>query len=353
MKKSIATLCTQVQATARALGIPMKRIQLEAVVADRARRRDDQVGEARQGDSVGGQVEHAPVSQDESMVLTTTSQTSHLEVTASSSHLEVRSSQLEVTGSSSHLDTTSPQPASHISTSQCLTNLLDCTCDQNAPASSVSQMANLLDVPDFTDSPPRMKEVQDAVQVILERDLVTLEEDINSLEKVLSQEVTVATANKHLKAETMSSSEQNQTANQLEETTLATEERLENRSAQFEDVSENTRRAHSNKRKNDQNEKSGESEPVEDDQIETRLKCEMCGNMSLKTQSALEIHVAGHLRADIAKTCGDLMRGLQCTLCGLEAKTRNQLVTHIGCKHGRVRFFCLKYFKDEYSTVMG
>ena len=333
------------QATARALGIPMKRIQLEAVVANRA----SQVEQLVQAGGGGGQVEHAaaaPVGQKESVVLTADSQSVHLEVT---------------TGSSSQ-KASSPQPTSHVSTSQCLTNLFDCTCDQTAPQQenasdqenpNVSQMSNLLDVPDFTDSPPRMKEVQDAVQVILERDLVTLEEDINSLEKVLCEEVTTVNMrqglSKHLKAEPMSSSQQYQMANPLVETGASENQ---NSSAHFEDVSENTRRAHSNKRGRDQNEDTGESEsdqslnvgggPVEHDLLETRLKCEMCGNLSLKSQSALENHVAGHFRADIAKTCSNLMRGLQCTICGLEAKTRNQLVTHIGCKHGRVR--CLFLF---------
>ena len=56
-----------------------------------------------------------------------------------------------------------------------------------------SQRSNLVEVPDFADSPPRLEAVQDAVQVILERDLLTLEEDINLLEHVIQSQVHIKT----------------------------------------------------------------------------------------------------------------------------------------------------------------
>ena len=275
--------------------------------------------------------------------------------------------------------------ASHVSTRQCQTNLLDCTCDlgaalaleqdraspldhqdnlsqqslaaeedqtallvdrhldtpsqqslatEEAQAASLdqlvvpSQRSNLVEVPDFADSPPRLEAVQDAVQVILERDLLTLEEDINSLEKVLSGKTNV---DKNPKTEVI--------LNQaLPEVNPAPGEIQNDNSSSFRDVSENTR-SHTSKRGRVQEEENSESLPATSDGQDpsgNQLKCEICGNISLKTQSQLEIHVAGHLRVDLAKSCSALMRGLQCTLCGLEAKTRNQLVTHIGCKHGRV-----------------
>ena len=162
--------------------------------------------------------------------------------------------------------------ASHVSTRQCQTNLLDCTCDlgaalaleqdraspldhqdnlsqqslaeeedQAAPTDhhldSSSQQSNLVEVPDFADSPPRLEAVQDAVQVILERDLLTLEEDINSLEKVLSGKTNV---DKTPKAEV--------TLNQTTpEVNPAPRENQNVNSSSFRDVSENTR-SHSSKR---------------------------------------------------------------------------------------------------------
>ena len=191
-----------------------------------------------------------------------------------------------------------------------------------------SQQSNLVEVPDFADSPPRLEAVQDAVQVILERDLLTLEEDINSLEKVLSGKTNVDKTPKTEVTLNQTTPEVNPAPRQIQN----------DNSSSFRDVSENTR-SNSSKRGRVQEEENSESLKATSggqDPSGNQLKCEICGNISLKTQSQLEIHVAGHLRVDLAKSCTALMRGLQCTLCGLEAKTRNQLVTHIGCKHGRV-----------------
>ena len=66
------------------------------------------------------------------------------------------------------------------------------------------------------------------------------------------------------------------------------------------------------------------------------LSCQVCGNALIKSLSQLETHVAGHFRTQLNKACLGLYRGLQCLLCGLEAKTTFQLITHIGCKHGRI-----------------
>ena len=316
----------------------MKRIQLEPVLPSRANQVEQEVLATVVGDQQldrlggpggAGGANHAGAAQVESVILAPSSQPSHLEQSLATS-------------------------SSHVSTSQCLTNMLDCTCDrrnleketvpEQAEVPQNSPVSQMFDFPDFPDSPPGMKEVQDAVQVILERDLITLEEDISSLEKVLHEEVTVNTE-QGLEKRLKSSNQQEQAKNRLE--TAAREEFQNPNGSRYEDVSENTR-AHGSKRGRDQYEQNSESEEsssvggrVDQDPAGNRLKCEVCGNISLKTQSQLENHVAGHLRADIAKSCSNLMRGLQCTLCGLEAKTRNQLVTHIGCKHGRVKLFHL------------
>ena len=346
----------------------MKRVQLEQAGPPHRR----QVGGAGGGQDVQGRVEDGA---GESQVLASNSQNGpDLTLGLSAGPLITRTS--------------------HVSTRQCQTNLLDCTCDlgaalaleqdqaspldhqdnlsqqslaaekdQVAPLADQhldnpsqqffaaeeaqvvsldhlvvpSQQSNLVEVPDFAESPPRLEAVQDAVQVILERDLLTLEEDINSLEKVLSGKTNVDKTPKTDVTLNQTTPEVNPAPREIQ---------IDN-SSSFRDVSENTR-SHSSKRGRAQEEENGESLTATSDGQDhsgNQLKCEICGNISLKTQSQLEIHVAGHLRVDLAKSCSALMRGLQCTLCGLEAKTRNQLVTHIGCKHGRVSQHDDRYFK--------
>ena len=208
--------------TLKTLRIPLKRVQLEQVAPLHRR---------QAGGAGGGQEEQDGVEDGagESQVLTSNSQNGP--------------------GLTPGFSAGPPMArASHVSTRQCETNLLDCTCDlgaalaleqdraspldhqdnlsqqslaaekdqtalladrhldtpsrqslatEEAQAASLdqlvvpSQRSNLVEVPDFADSPPRLEAVQDAVQVILERDLLTLEEDINSLEKVLSGKTNV------------------------------------------------------------------------------------------------------------------------------------------------------------------
>ena len=66
------------------------------------------------------------------------------------------------------------------------------------------------------------------------------------------------------------------------------------------------------------------------------LSCQVCGNAFIKSLSQLETHVAGHFRLQLNRACLGLYRGRHCNLCGWEAKTSFQLITHIGCKHGRI-----------------
>ena len=217
---------------------------------------------------------------------------------------------------------------------------LDLDLDNLLRLVAPSQQSNLVEVSDFADCPSRLEAVQDAVQVILERDLLTLEEDINSLEKVLCGKTDV---DKNPKTEVT-----------LNQATLEGNPALRaiqnDNSSSFRYVSEKNTRSHSSKRGKVQEEEKSESLTATydgQDQSGNQLKWEICGNISFKTQSQLEIHVAGHLRIDLAKSCIALKRGLQCTLCGLEAKTRNQLVTHIGCKHGRVSHLTADIINDS------
>ena len=82
---------------------------------------------------------------------------------------------------------------------------------------------------------------------------------------------------------------------------------------------------------------SKESEPSNKDLVNYQLQCQVC-EAACSTLSQLHQHCTNHFVRNIQTKFSNLIgeSGKECLVCGFTAKSRSQVVTHLGCKHGKV-----------------
>ena len=83
---------------------------------------------------------------------------------------------------------------------------------------------------------------------------------------------------------------------------------------------------------------SGEEKVVTKEvEVNYELQCQVC-EASCSTLSQLHQHCTNHFIRNIQTKFNQLIAegGKECLVCGFTAKSRTQVVTHLGCKHGKV-----------------
>ena len=82
---------------------------------------------------------------------------------------------------------------------------------------------------------------------------------------------------------------------------------------------------------------SKEGELFNKDLVNYQLQCQVCEAVC-PTLSQLQQHCTYHFACDIQTKFSNLIgeSGKECLVCGFTAKSRSQVVTHLGCKHGKV-----------------
>ena len=65
------------------------------------------------------------------------------------------------------------------------------------------------------------------------------------------------------------------------------------------------------------------------------LECQVC-DQKLKTISLLEQHCCRHFMKELQDHYSSLMDGLKCNVCYSIFKQKHSLLSHIGCKHGKI-----------------
>ena len=72
-------------------------------------------------------------------------------------------------------------------------------------------------------------------------------------------------------------------------------------------------------------------------EVNYELQCQVC-EASCSTLSQLHQHCTNHFIRNIQTKFNQLIAegGKECLVCGFTAKSRTQVVTHLGCKHGKV-----------------
>ena len=82
---------------------------------------------------------------------------------------------------------------------------------------------------------------------------------------------------------------------------------------------------------------SKESEPSNKELVNYDLQCQVC-EASCSTLSQLHQHCTNHFIRNIQTKFSHLIgeTGKECLVCGFTAKSKSQVVTHLGCKHGKV-----------------
>ena len=83
---------------------------------------------------------------------------------------------------------------------------------------------------------------------------------------------------------------------------------------------------------------SKEGEPSNnEDVVNYQLQCQVC-EAACSSLSQLHQHCTNHFVRNIQTKFGRLIgeSGKECLVCGFTAKSKSQVVTHLGCKHGKV-----------------